>query len=386
MNKKLIYILNHFSVNSGQHYFHVINLLKEIASLGVQITLIIEKCEELPELAHPNITIIPQQSKHSFGRVIELFRVLNKLGENGYHKVFVRISWVAACISIMVGFVKKLETYYWLSGQGSLEQFQNLPLGKEKLKLFFKDRIPFWFIKTFAFRFATGPESMCKYMHEVMKVPPKKIMLLYNDIDISRFSRATRIEKSENKKKLNLPAEKKIILFVHRLSPVRKTLFYLPYIVTEFYKKLSTDDYYFVFVGSGPEECELKKAIMDANLGDYIAMFGTIPNHQIDVLYKSADIFINPTFAEGFPRVILEAMASGLPIVTTNAGGINDLLGYEQKNMMVDREDRVSFANKLIELSIQKELQQNLSDENLSQVQLFSTKTVAKMYIAKIFA
>ncbi len=385
MNNKLIYILNHYSQNSEQHFFHVINLLKEIASSGVQIALVIEKCDDELILNHPKIKLFIQQDKSKVGRLTELFKILWKLQKAGYKKSFVRISWVAACISIMVGFFSKLKTYYWLSGQGSIESFQSLNWGIPKIKLLLTSKLPFWFIKTFVYRFVTGPESMGEYMRVVMKVSQKKILILYNDIDISRFSKATDTERINYKNQFGLPFDKKLILFVHRLSPVRKTLFYMPFIISEFFKTKSRDDYHFAFAGSGPEENELKKAIEEAHVSDCISLLGAIPNNQIDQLYKSADIFINPTYAEGFPRVLIEAMACGIPLVTTDAGGICDILGIQQKEYMIEKNERLSFANKLIDLANQPKIQNILSEENLIQVQRFSTEAVAQMYCDKIY-
>ena len=385
MNKKLIYILNHYSQKSEQHFFHVINLLETIAKSGIQIALIIEKSDDIVQLQSENIKVYAQKKKSKIGRIVELFIILFKLQKEGYQKVFVRISWVAACISILVGFFSKLKTYYWLSGQGSIENYQSLKWGIQKIKLLITSRFPFWFIKSFVYRFVTGPESMGEYMSKVMKVPPQKILILYNDIDISRFSRATDTERINYKTQFGLPIVKKLILFVHRLSPVRKTLFYMPFIISEFFRTKSRNDYHFAFAGSGPEENELKIAIDEAKVNDCITLLGAIPNNKIDKLYKSADIFINPTYAEGFPRVLIEAMACGLPVVTTNAGGILDILDNRQKKYMVDKDDRENFAKKLVALSNDMEEQDRLSLENLSQVLKFSTENVSEMYTRSIF-
>ena len=96
-------------------------------------------------------------------------------------------------------------------------------------------------------------------------------------------------------------------------------------------------------------------------------------------------MFINPTLEEGFPRVLIEAMASGLPTVTTNAGGTADIIGELQSTFMVDIDSREGFAIKLKELIDNKEMQQKISAENISQVKKFSTENVAQMYIREIF-
>ena len=59
MEKKLIYILNSYSKNSAQHFYHVVHLLETMADQGVDITLVIEKATDIPEVGN-NIKIICQ--------------------------------------------------------------------------------------------------------------------------------------------------------------------------------------------------------------------------------------------------------------------------------------------------------------------------------------
>jgi glycosyltransferase involved in cell wall biosynthesis len=103
-------------------------------------------------------------------------------------------------------------------------------------------------------------------------------------------------------------------------------------------------------------------------------------------MYRIADVFIHPTYNEGFPRVILEAMAAGLPIVTTDAGGTAELLGPRQQQFVVKRADRVAFAGKLAELLASPELWPVLGTENLKAVERFSTENVARMYEEVLFS
>ncbi|OKS88463.1 glycosyltransferase family 4 protein [Mucilaginibacter polytrichastri] len=379
--KKLIYILNRYAKNSEEHFFHVINLLYEIADAGVEIALVIEKCKDDPQINHPNIQVIAQKKSGKISRPLELYSILNGLAKKGFSKVFIRISSFAALTAIAVSITGTLEVYYWHSG--TVKEFNDsLPFGRKKIMNYLKSTLPFNLVKRFTTWFVTGPESMKAYYSDVCGVNASKILILYNDIDLKRFNRSD--NKKALKQKLGIEESKKVILFVHRLSSVRKSLFYMPYILQEFYKG-SFDNYIAIVIGDGGEKKELQDIVNKAGLQDKIKVMGGMPNNVIQEYYKTADIFINPTFTEGFPRVLIEAMAVGLPIITTNAGGIGDILGEKQLQFMVDKNDRDDFANKLKALASNNQMQKELSDENLTRVVRYSTEVVAQMYINIIF-
>jgi glycosyltransferase involved in cell wall biosynthesis len=376
--KKLIYILNQYSNKEGSHFYHILHLLEEMARNGIDIKLIIEKATDIPNFNIPNIEVIAQK-KTGIQRPIELFSILKKLNTKGYKKTFIRISQNGALPAIVVSKIYGGETYYWHSGTTHKTQESDIPSFSQYLK----SVLPFNLVKKYINYFVTGPETMLDYYHEYVGVKKEKLVCLYNDIDISRFKKIGNDKEKTLKNELEIYHSKKIILFVHRLSPVRKSLFYMPYILKDIL--LNREDYICYVIGGGNEQYELKELIKKDGLEDKVFVMGEKPNSEIQKYYQVSDIFINPTYTEGFPRVLIEAMASGLPVVTTNAGGTADIVGKIQSEFMVDIEDREGFAIKLKELIKDEEIQQRLSNENIIQVKKFSTENVAQMYIREIF-
>lgn len=376
--KKLIYILNQYSNKEGSHFYHILHLLEEIAKNGVDIKLVIEKATDIPTFNIPNIEVIVQK-KSGLKRSIELFKILRKLNRQGYKKTFIRISQNGAIPAIVVSKLYGGEVYYWHSGTTHKTQKDE----KFNLKHYVKSVLPFRFVKNYVTYFVTGPETMLKYYNEYVGVKKEKLVCLYNDIDVSRFRKIDQNKQKILKNELNVDETKKIILFVHRLSPVRKTLFYMPFVLKEVL--LNRDDYICFVIGGGSEQKELKQLIKKDGLENKILVMGEKPNSEIQKYYQISNIFINPTYTEGFPRVLIEAMASGLPTVTTNAGGTADIVGDLQSKFMVDIHDREGFAMKLKELVEDEVMQQKLSAENINQVKKFSTENVAQMYIREIF-
>ncbi len=84
-----------------------------------------------------------------------------------------------------------------------------------------------------------------------------------------------------------------------------------------------------------------RTAIVDTaralGVGEHVALRGAVPLDQLLPMYREFDVFVLPTRpGEGIPRVLLEAMANGLPVITTRVAGISSLVTHEQNGLLVD--------------------------------------------------
>ncbi len=133
-------------------------------------------------------------------------------------------------------------------------------------------------------------------------VPREKIVSLPNGVDTEIFHPITSAEKKLLRKKLGIEPNKKMILFVGRPVPKKG-----------FDKVLAarSDEYQIVCAGGNvPKE----------KFGNVIFL-GTLDQIKLAQVYQAADIFLLPSESEGFPLSVQEAMASGLPIITSNDEG-----------------------------------------------------------------
>ena len=88
---------------------------------------------------------------------------------------------------------------------------------------------------------------------------------------------------------------------------------------------------FLVLSGDGPLEGEIRSLVARLNLEDKIIFTGRISPSKIPRLLKAFDVFVHPTFREGMPAAVLEAMAAGLPIIATDAEGITDIFETSKK-------------------------------------------------------
>jgi len=172
---------------------------------------------------------------------------------------------------------------------------------------------------------------------------------------------------------------------VHRLSPVRRTQLYFPSCLKHLQNAGLLNRVVVVIAGNGPELPSIQDEVQSLELVDRCIFLGSVPNREIQELYAVADIFLHPTYNEGFPRVVLEAMAAGLPLVSTDAGGTRELIGEAQANFIVSRDDPLAFASCLEKMIADPVLRQQLSGENRNHVERYSTANISVMYDEVLF-
>lgn len=303
-------------------------------------------------------------------RLFHLARTLIVLRRQGYRLVFVRISKPAAIVSGSFSRLFGWKTLYWLSG--AIDDFNQ----QQRFFTRVKERISRTATLGLIHAFVTGPEAMISYYQQVFGLRRDRMILLYNDIDLGRF-----VQRQPS----NVPGAHIRILAVHRLSPVRETNRYLPSLVRSL-NKFATSGTQLVFdiVGEGPERSDIEATARLAEQGLTITLHGAVPNLKVQEFYQKADVFVMPSYREGFPRVILEAMATGLAIVSTDAGGTRDLFGPLQQEFVVPRDDADGFAKCVARLIGDPLKRHQLAEENLERVQRYSTDAVARMYDDKL--
>jgi len=133
----------------------------------------------------------------------------------------------------------------------------------------------------------------------------------------------------------------------------------------------------FVIVGDGPEREFLLKKINNDNLFN-VSLLGRKSPQEVRRLYQLSDAFLLTSTQEGTPTSILEAMACGLPILTTDAGGISAAIN--DKNFITKSKDKNEFVKQLNLLLNDKNLLESISNENVKQSRDFRWSLVAKKY------
>jgi glycosyltransferase involved in cell wall biosynthesis len=202
------------------------------------------------------------------------------------------------------------------------------------------------------------------------RIKEEKIKVVYPGVE-RRFRPISNVK--EYRLKNNLPS--KIILNVGTLEP-RKNIITL----IKAFKKLrerGLRDYKLVIAG---DKGWLYKQIFDeiksSDLQKEVLFLGIIGDEDLPMLYNCADMFVYPSLYEGFGFPPLEAMACGIPVITSNTSSLPEVIG--DAGIMVNPTDVNSLCERMYNLLKDKELWHYMSNKGLERSKLFSWKETAK--------
>lgn len=129
--------------------------------------------------------------------------------------------------------------------------------------------------------------------------------------------------------------------------------------------------------GNG-EVSRLKEAITNWKLEEIVRFVGWVDAEKKDELLRSSHVFILPSYKEGLPLSILEAMSYSLPIISSNAGGIPDLIHKYKNGILVDAGNQEKIKNAILKLLEKQNLIQVYSERSAKGVVDFYPKSVLK--------
>lgn len=138
-------------------------------------------------------------------------------------------------------------------------------------------------------------------------------------------------------------------------------------------------DFKFQIVGPLEENSKRLNADILKFYEPYVEFLGE--RSDVNQLLLDADAFVLPTFREGFARVILEAAAVGLPIISTNVTGVREFSKHQEEALLVPSKNTKALVDAIIELATNKNLANKLVENALKRVETFSLQNVSKQYI-----
>ena len=179
------------------------------------------------------------------------------------------------------------------------------------------------------------------------------------------------VEKQRIIKKYGLP--EKFILYVGLVEP-RKNL----QILIQAYKRLREDDskYVLILVGRfGWMHEEVVNQVRELNLEDAVRFLGYVPQQDLPLIYNLASLFVYPTLYEGFGLPVLEAMACGVPVITSNISSLPEIVG--EAGLLTPVNDLETLYQTMVRALTDKSLRQDLISKGIKRAAEFSWSKTA---------
>ena len=169
------------------------------------------------------------------------------------------------------------------------------------------------------------------------------------------------------------------ILFVSRLLERKGLQFIIPNLkeINEQVREKCGKEIRLSIVGDGPYREKLENLADEMEVGNLVKFEGRKEKEQLLSIYPASDLFILPSQWEGMPNVVLEAMASGLPIIMTPCEGSKELV--TNNGIISTIED---FKDNIIKLCSDEELRQSMGKNSLENIERnFQWESIGKRYI-----
>ena len=139
-----------------------------------------------------------------------------------------------------------------------------------------------------------------------------------------------------------------------------------------------------VIAGTGPDEARLKNLTASLGLQDKVRFVGRLDRDAMAELYRASHCALNPSLADNMPNSILEAMASGLPVVSTNVGGVPFIVEHEKSALLVPPGDAQAMADAVSRVLEQPALAERLSQAGLREAQRYAWSEIRPI-LARVY-
>lgn len=214
--------------------------------------------------------------------------------------------------------------------------------------------------------------EMGEHLKDMYQMPPEKLEVIYNPIDIEKITRLSKEKSDHNWFYENIP----IIMAAGRLTRQKG----FDYLLKAFCKLLSEKiSSRLMILGKGEEEENLKGLAEQLNLRDKVEFLGFQQNPYKYLSHST--LFVLSSLYEGFPNVLLEAMALGIPSVATRCPtGPDEIITEGVDGILVPPADEKAIADAIKKLLLDEDLRKRLSEAGKKRIQDFAVEKIVKQY------
>ena len=188
--------------------------------------------------------------------------------------------------------------------------------------------------------------------------PRDQIAVIYNGCDTGKFA-FDESARSFLRRRKGISTESVVFIFIGHILK-NKGIFELVEAFSLVMKKQL--DSYLIFVGHGRDAKVLAQKVSKAAMGSRIYFIGTRPYEEIPGWLSMADVLVLPSYNEGLPNVVVEAMACQRPVIATKIGGIPEAVVDGKSGILVEAKDPIALAEAMERLARDKDLRYQMGN------------------------
>lgn len=209
------------------------------------------------------------------------------------------------------------------------------------------------------------PSQFLAKLVSIWGISQEKINVIYNGTDFKPL----KIDKEKARKIIGIPGT--IILSCGRLVPWKgfKMLIKLMPEILKLNQFIRL-----IIVGDGPEKEKLERIKNNLGLNNKVYLVGKKSQEELKIYLASADLFVLNAAYEGFSHQILEAMASGLPVITTNVGGNPEIIEQGENGFMVSYNDELNLFEAIKTIFEYQDIRDKFIENGIKTSKKFTVK------------
>lgn len=376
---KLCYVIWEYERHTDRHYFHLYEFLELLArDVDMFVISLGGDRPEIPGVTRAEVITRNRGGHDTYRRygvpaIADTLRYLIAARRLGYRTFFVHYSFPVARRAALLARLTGARVYLWHSilVEKLLEDVGGSRLAMPLHHLTFR----------MVHAIVTGNAYMKNYYQRTFRLPPRKVKVVRSSISLRRFD-PTAYDREQERRQLGYGPDELVVLWVHGLERGKGCL-ELPEIASIVYAKVP--EARFEVVGDGTRRPEIEAELERRHISERVRMRGSVPNAEIMRYYAAADLFIMPSRFEEFSRVLLEAMAMGVPFVASDGSGpILSYVSEPQKAWVVPALRTNEFAQKVVLLLRDPAERERLAAHGKDYVRKFSLERARDEFMMEV--
>ncbi len=301
-------------------------LASVLSKMGHHVLICAPRYEKYSDCDEENVFRVPCFSKIFGGRVIALpnifsIKIFRKIREFSPHIIHIHHPFWMGSLGLWIARYLKIPVVYTYHTR--LEHYSYaVPLPKA----FFRNFLSHALIRRIGNKCdaVVVPTEASEYYLRMIRVK-SPVFVVPTGIETEQFHQpCSEEEKAQLREELGIMKGNKVLLSVSRLNAEKNIEFMLEAVA--YLVRKGMENLKFILIGDGPDRSSLAQAAHALGLRDVLVFTGSVSPDAIPAYYSLGDIFVFASTAETQGMVILEAMASGMPVVAIRASGVDDFV------------------------------------------------------------